>query len=230
MPGQNLLQFVGGQAQKQTHFVSLFTSRFLIGLYTNKSPLRSPLGSVNSEYYHMGATDSLIDGLNTELSVASTIVRRPGNPKFSTAATNAAIDSFYSFHESTGAISVIADSLTDVELGTPVSITSLFEKSKGASEGAFQGIDTSLYIGDGVDTVKYIPGTPGDPSLGVSVYSWGGAAPLIAPTFQITETGSAGVQWVAATMWTTMGLIEDSNGNIQQMTSVNATGTNTTQL
>ena len=131
MPGQNLLQFVGGSAQKQTRFVSLFTSRFLIGLYTNKSPLRSPLDSVYSEYYHMGSTDSLLDGLNSEVSVASTIVRRPGNPKFSTASTSAAIDSFYSFHESTGAISVIADSLTDVEVVTPTSITSLFTKFAG---------------------------------------------------------------------------------------------------
>lgn len=230
LPGQNLLQFVGGQAQKQTHFVSLFTSRFLVGLYTNKSPLRSPLDSVNSEYYHMGATDSLIDGLNSELSVASTIIRRPGNPKFSTVETSTAIDFFYSFHESTGAISVIADSLTDVEVVTPTAINSLFVKSSGAGEGSFQGIDTSLYISDGVDTVKYIPGRPGDPALGASVYNWGGAAPLIAPTFQITETGSAGVLWVASTMWTTMGLIEDSNGNIEQMISVDASGTNTTQL
>lgn len=229
MPGQNLLQFIGGASQKQTRFVSLFTSRFLIGLYTNKSPLRSPLDSVNSEYYHMGSTDSLIDGLNAELSVRSTLIRRPGNPKYSTAATTDAIDSFYSFHESDGTIQVIADSLTDVEVVTPSSVTSIFTKSAGAGEGFFQGVDKSLYIGDGVDTVKYIPGRT-NPLTGQPIWNWGGAAPTVAPTFQITQTGSAGVVWSASTVFSTMGLLLDSNSNIQQLVSVNASGTNATQI
>jgi hypothetical protein len=229
LPGQNLLQFIGGGPQKQTRFVSLFTSRFLIGLYTNKSPLRSPLDSVYSEYYHMGATDSLLDGLNSEVSVRSTLIRRPGNPKYSTALTASAIDSFYSFHESTGQIQVIADSTTDVEILTPTSETSIFTKTVGAGEGYFQGINLSMYIGDGIDTVKYIP-TFINPITGQPIWNWGGAAPTVAPVTQVTQTGSAGVAWVASTVYSTMGLLLDSNGNIEQLSSVNATGLNSTRF
>ena len=61
---QNLIQEQGGQAQKQTHFVSLFTSRFMVGMYTNRSLLRGPLSFLYSDYYHAGTTDALCDGLN----------------------------------------------------------------------------------------------------------------------------------------------------------------------
>src|SRR6266404_8883965 len=159
MPGQNLLQFIGGGAQKPTRFVSLFTSRFLVGLYTNRSPLRGPMDSIFSDFYHMGATDALLGGLNSELSSRSTMIRRPGNPKYSTAPTAALIDSFYSFHESDGTIQLIADSATDVEVLTPTTNTSIFTKAAAAGQSYFQGVNKSLYIGDGVDLVKYIPGT-----------------------------------------------------------------------
>lgn len=227
MAGQNLLQFIGGQPQKQTRYVSLFTSRFLIGLYTNKSPLRGPLGSLYSDFYHMGATDALIDGLNSELSVRSTLIRRPGNPKYSTAVTTGAIDSFYSFHESDGDISVIADSATDFAVMTPSSNTSLFTKSAGAGQGYFQGVDISLYFGDGVDLIKYIPDGPNvNPLTGKSIWNLGGAAPTAAPTLTVVETGATAVSWAATTWFSTMGIVVDTNGQAQQLISVNADGTN----
>jgi len=226
---QNLLQASGAQPQKPTKFVSLFTSRFMSGLYTNRSLLRSPLNFIYSDFYHAGATDALCDGLNSELSIRQTMIRRPGNPEWSTASTPSAIDQFYSFHMSDGTIQVIADSATDVAVVTPTSYTSIFTKTSGAGASTFVGINKSLYIADGIDLVKYIPGTT-NPQTGKPVWNWGGVAPTTAPTIVITETGSAGVAWVAATMWTTMGMIVDSNGNVQQVVSVNASGTNTTQL
>lgn len=226
MPGQNLLQFIGGGAQKQTRYVSLFTSRFLIGLYTNRSPLRGPMDSIYSDYYHMGATDALLDGLNSELSSRSTLIRRPGNPKFSTAQTASAIDAFYSFHQSDGTIQLIADSTTDVEVMTPSSGTSIFTKSVGAGQSYFQGVNKSLYIGDGVDTVKYIPSGNTNPITSSFIWNWGGVAPTVAPTLVITESGSAAATWSALTWFSTMGIIVDNNGNAQQLISVNADGTN----
>ena len=61
---QNLLQSEGGHAQKETRFVSLFTSRFLTGYFSNRSFLRGPLQSLYSDFYHIGTTDALCDGLN----------------------------------------------------------------------------------------------------------------------------------------------------------------------
>lgn len=226
---QNLLQASGAQSQKQPKFVPIHTPRFISGLYTNRSFLRGPLDSLYTDFYHMGQTDVLCGGLNSEVSARSTMIRRPGNPPFSTFVTAAAIDAFYSFHQSNGTINVIADSSTDVEVITPTSGTSIFTKTSGAGEGYFLGIDQTLYIVDGIDTVKYIPGTT-NPLTGKPVWNLAGAAPTDAPTMIITETGSAGVPWVASTEWTTMGLLVDPNGNVQQLTSVNASGTNATQL
>lgn len=231
MPGQNLLQSLGAGPQKQTRFVPIQTSRFISGLYQNRSPLRGPLDSLYTDFYHMGTTDVLIDGLNSEVSARSTMIRRPGNPAFATGITAGAIDSFYGFHQSDGTIQVIADSLTDVEnVIAGGAITSIFTKSSGAGQGYFQGIDKSLYISDGVDLVKYIPSIYNNPLTGLPIWNWGGAAPTTAPTFSITQTGSSGVAWVANTEWTTMGLLVDGFGNVQQLNSVNATGLNITQL
>jgi hypothetical protein len=225
---QNLIQAAGGAAQKPTRFVSLFTSRFLTGLYTNRSLLRGPLQSLYSEFYHLGATDALCDGLNSELSIRQTMTRRPGNPKYCTAQTAAAIDDFYSFHKSDGTISVIADSATDVEIVTPTAITSIFTKTSGAGQGYFQGINKTLYISDGIDLVKYIPGTT-NPITQTSIWNLGGAAPTTAPALVVTQTASTSIPWQAVSTYSTMGLLTDSNGNIQQLVSVNASGTNTTQ-
>jgi hypothetical protein len=223
---QNLIQAEGGRAQKETRFVSLFTSRFLTGLFTNRSLLRGPLQSLYSDFYHIGTTDALCDGLNSELSVRQTMTRRAGNPLYCTQETAGAIDSFYSFQHSDGTIQVIADSTIDVEVITPTTITSIFTKSAGSGESYFQGIGNTLYIADGVDLVKYIPGTT-NPDTGNSIWNINSSAPSAGPTLTITETGSAGIFWTANTVYSTMGLIYDSTTNsIFQLFGVNADGTN----
>lgn len=225
MPGPSLLNSVGGSPQKPVRFASIYTNRWISGLYTNRSLLRGPLDSLYTDFYHMGTTDVLCDGLNSEVSARSTMIRRPGNPAYSSANTSGAIDSFYGFHLSDGTIKVIADSTVDVEVITPSSITSIFTKSSGAGQGYFQGVDKTMYIADGVDLVKYIPGQI-NPITGQPIWNMGGVAPTVAPTVVSTQTGSAGVVWQANTVFTTMGLLLDQNGNIQQLISVNANGSN----
>ena len=53
---------------------------------------------------------------------------------------------------------------------------------------------------------------------------WGIAAPIGAPS--VFATNAASGSWSANTIVSTMGLLVDSNGNMQQLISVNATGTN----
>jgi hypothetical protein len=231
--GQNILQANGGQAQKPTHFVSLFTSRFLAGLYTNRNLLRGPMQYIYSDFYHLGSTDALADGLNSELSVRQTMIRRPGNPKYCTIATDSAVDAFYSFHQSDGTIQVIVDTTAKIDVMTPTTLTTIFTKTSGAGQGYFQGVNKSLYIADGIDLVKYIPSGPNNPSTNTPVWNFGGAAPTVQPTIQITETGAAGQAWAALTYFTSMGLLVDSNNNVQWLISVNAdpiNNPNTTQI
>jgi hypothetical protein len=233
---QNLIQAEGGHAQKETHFVPLFTSRFLVGIYTNRSLLRSPLQSLYSDFYHVGATDALCDGLNSELSIRQTMIRRPGNPLYCTQETAAAIDDFYSFDHYDGTVQVIADSAVNVDVVTPTTLTSIFTKSAGAGEGYFQGVVNTLYITDGVDTVQYLPDAPINPVTGNNlnpvtgnnIWNFGGVAPTTGPTLKITEEGTTGIYWTPQVVYSTMGLVYDSaTGTIFQLNSVNADGSNT---
>ncbi|MGH7745371.1 MAG: hypothetical protein ACREQ5_11345, partial [Candidatus Dormibacteria bacterium] len=200
--------------------------------------LRGPLDVLYTEFYKMGSTDVLSDGLNTELSNRLTLIRRPGNPAFSNQLISTSPKSFYSFHESTGTIQVILDTTAAVDQLTPTSNTLIFSKGAGAGQGYYQGVGTELFITDGLtsDLVKYTPGINNSNSIGPSqpwavnnifplpIWNFGIAAPATAPTFTFTETGSAGASWTASTVYSTMGFLLDSNGNVQQLNSVTLLG------
>lgn len=104
--------------------------------------------------------------------------------------------------------------------------TFLFAKGAGAGQTKFISVAGILYMGDGVETRKYTPGNPNG-----TIWNWGIVAPTAQPTVTIVESGAAAVLWQANTVWSTMGLIYDSGTNTtQQLISVNASGTNTTQF
>lgn len=73
-------------------------------------------------------------------------------------------------------------------------------------------------------------GSSADSGFANGCWNLGIVAPKTAPTLSIVASGSAATVWVASTVFSTMGFIVDGNGNVQQMISVNASGTNTTQL
>lgn len=104
--------------------------------------------------------------------------------------------------------------------------TGLFGKLPGAGQTYFTAVGGVLYMGDGVSVVKYTP-------LNTSgiIWSWGISPPGKQPAVQIVPSGSAAVNWVANTMWSTMGLTYDNTTNsVQQLISVNASSANTTQF
>ena len=104
-----------------------------------------------------------------------------------------------------------------------------------AGQTGFVAVAGTLYMGDGVDTKKYTPlNNNGSVAGGItgfgSVWDYSIAAPTTAPTDTIVESGNSAVPWVASTVFSTMGLLTDANGNIEQLISVNAAGNNTTQI
>ena len=113
----NLLQAAGSRDDKETRFAPIYTSRFFLGLHTNRNPLRSPAGIIYDSYYKIGGSDALIAGSNVEISNRLTICRRPGNTAglstfISSSNVPDIIDSFYSFHEIGGNVRVFADTPT----------------------------------------------------------------------------------------------------------------------
>lgn len=97
----------------------------------------------------------------------------------------------------------------------------LFAKSVGAGQTNFVAVDGTLYMGDGVDTRVYTPN-----GVNGLIWDWGIATPPAQPNLLITESGASAVVWQANSVYSTMGLILDANGNVQQLYTVNADGTN----
>ncbi len=113
----NALQAAGSHADHESGWAPIFSNRFFWGLVTNRSPLRSPAGIIYEQYYKLGGTDTMIGGLNVEVSDRLTICRRPGNTAgLSTFISSSNIpdipDAFYSFHEIGGVIRVFVDTPT----------------------------------------------------------------------------------------------------------------------
>lgn len=72
-------------------------------------------------------------------------------------------------------------------------------------------------------------GSAADTGFANGTWNWQPSPPTVAPTLTIVASGAAAVPWTASTVYSTMGLLVDQNGNVQQLVSVNASGTNLTQ-
>jgi hypothetical protein len=229
----NLLQMSGAQPTKQTRFAPIFINRSFSGLYTQRNPLRDPSDTIREKFYG-GRPDALLAGSNIELTNRLTLARRPGLSAFSTATYPNAPDYFYSFQKADGTIDVIVDTSADIYVDNQDGTKTLIvAKAAGAVQSQFQGVGSTLYIGDGVDLLKWNDfglGVPGNNNGGSNPsWNWGTVAPKTPPTLTITSSGVSAVTWVTGTVYSTMGILVDSNGKIQQLNSVNASGVNTTQ-
>jgi len=213
--GQGLLAAHGAPPNKPTKYKPIWTDRFFTGYFSNRNPLRSPLSSLYADGWQMGKTDTLITGLNSELSPRLTLIRRPGTLKYSTATIAEAPQSFYSFHRSDGTTQVIADTSNAIYDVTPTAVTSIYNKPV-ASKARFQGVGTQLYWGTGVsvpfwyDPVRF----PGQ------TYQMGITAPTSAPT--VTFSSSTGVA-------TTLTAVE-FGGNPQEANTTVANNNSTTTI
>lgn len=150
----NQLQQNGSQGQ----YIPIFTDRFFLGYVTNRNKLRSPLGAYYSKF--ITSNDALIDGTNIEVSNRLTLIRRPGNTAGLTSFLfNGNIpdvpDNFYSFHETTGVVRIFVDTPSAVYLWTSTAFIPIFTKAAGAGEGFFQGIGTTLYYSDLVESFQW---------------------------------------------------------------------------
>lgn len=216
-----LLETAGAQPKNPSRGKPIHIARMETGLFTNRNALHDPASWYATKYG--GYVDALIDGSNMEISNQLTLIRRPGLSQWSSVAIPNQPNWFYDWRTLDQGVKVVVDTSVATYLQAASTQTQIFTKSAGAGQGYYQGVGDTLYYGDGVDLQKYIlpAGT---------VWNWGIATPIAVPGITIVSSGSATVTWVASTEFTTMGLLVDSNGNIQQLISVNAQGGNTTQF
>ena len=149
-----------------------------------------------------------------EISPRNTWIRRPGCTAYTTFDFPTPPLGGFSFNQN-GAFTLYIDTATNIYTVTPSSGTSIYTKGAGAGQASYLQLGSTLFIADGVDAIKIING---------KVWNWGIVGPTTAPGVVVTASGAAAVNWTASTVYTTMGLLVDSNGNVQQLVSVNADG------
>jgi hypothetical protein len=212
----SLIQQAGAQAQKQAKYAPIHIAKATAGLVTNRAALHDISIGVYARFYG-GQPDALLSGSNVEISPRQTWVHRPGTSLFATLPSKCLIS--YPFFNPDGSITLYMDTATGV-YSNPGSPTLVFTKSAGAGQTSFLQIGNTLYLSNGVDNKKIIGG---------KVYNWAGPGPQVAPTVVVNNIGAgaaASIPWSANTVFTTMGLLKDTNGNMQQLVGVNADGSN----
>src|SRR5579859_1163258 len=98
----------GAQSKKASPWGALFIEDLWSGLYTNRSVLHST-GSAYENKFLGGRPGSLVGGLNTEISVRNSLIRRPGLSSFSTFNYPTPPNRGFSFPLTDGTIRVIID-------------------------------------------------------------------------------------------------------------------------
>lgn len=215
---QSLIQQSGAQPQKQPRFVPIHTARAQAGLVTNRAALHDISIGIYGRFYG-GQPDALLSGSNVEISPQQTWKHRPGHTLFAKLPSQCL--TCYPFFNTNGTITLYMDTATGIYTN-PSSPTLVASKASGALQTSFLQIGSTLYMADGVENRKIING---------KVYAWAVLGPLAAPSVTINSVGSgasASIPWSALTVFTTMGLLKDTNGNMQQIIGVNADGTNAT--
>lgn len=194
----------------------LWIQRWTSGLVTQRSPLYTPISAMGLQF--VSRLDSLIDGLNMEISPTMTVVRRPAFTRFSSTAfgTGDYPLNYYSFQNTSGTIYPLVD--TPNKIYNFSSSTNAAILTKGTSaRGDFYRVGDLLYYCNGTDT-KFWNGSTWN--------SWGVAAPSVTPTLSYgagSLSPTSGYQYVYC-------YVNNVTGYVSAASPVSAnTGTQTSQ-
>ena len=153
-----------GAVREPSEYAALTMDRAITGLWTQRSPLRdADVPYLYGKFYGASRFDSLLDGINREVTARLTYQRRPGSSPYNTNLFPAA-NSFYSYKRiSSGSevVRVLLDGVDGVIYdATAGQKSTVFTKSAGAGKARFQGINTALYFSDGVENKKWLQPSP----------------------------------------------------------------------
>jgi hypothetical protein len=151
-----------GAVSNPTKYAALsMGARQMTGLWTQRSPYRdAAVPYLSARFYSGSRFDSILDGLNREISVDLTDKRSPGSIVFNDNIFPA-MDGFYSWKLLRNNVEVIRDLADGIDGtlydATPGQKTSIFTKSAGASANRMLGLpNAQFYVGNGVDQKKWL--------------------------------------------------------------------------
>ena len=186
------LQAAGAQTDPTRYGALNMGGEQFTGIWTQRSPYRDAATAYLVKKFYQGSRfDSILDGINREISARLTDVRRPGNPVWNSN-TFYPVFSWYSFkfvQNGQTVIRVLQDTKSGGTNGTGQIIdvtaggsTVIWNKSVGAGRTRFLAVGPTLYMANGVDNIKWV---------------------------------RSGLIWQASTLFTEGQFIVDSNNNLQ---------------
>lgn len=153
-----------GALAEPSQYAALHTNRFMTGLWTNRNQLRDAATTfLYEKFYSATRFDSLVGGLNGELTPRMTMARRAGHIVYNSQIFPP-IGRFYAFREfstSDEQIRVMADCAGQVFDATgPNRKLNVWNKSAGAGDSTFQSVGNNLFFGNGLDQKQWIQSLP----------------------------------------------------------------------
>lgn len=148
-----------GALTDPSNAAALHTNRAMTGLWTNRNELRdAAVTALYEKFYSASRYDSMVGGLNCEVTRRMTFGRRPGSSVYNNQ-NFPPIKRFYGFRTfSTNdeQIHVMADTAGAVYDATgPSRKLNIWNKLPGATDSTFLGVGNNLYWGDGVSQNRW---------------------------------------------------------------------------
>lgn len=138
-------------------------ARQFTGLWTQRSPFRDAATPyLVAKFYSGSRFDSIWDGINREISQLMTDVRPPGSVVYNSNTFPAALSfgNWKYLQNNAEVIRVLMDGKdANIYDATAGQKSTLLAKSAGAGAARMLGINTELFIGDGVDQKKIVAGS-----------------------------------------------------------------------
>lgn len=133
----------------------LFIDKWWSGLYTNRSPLFTPLSSMGLQI--IARQDTLIGGLNVTCSPQLTLKRRFGHSRACSVAfgSNEFPLTFQDFQQLNGTLLNLTDTQTNVYSFSSGAKTSIYSKNAAAGQSSFVPVNNTIYWCDGHDAKKW---------------------------------------------------------------------------
>jgi hypothetical protein len=150
-----------GTIKDPTRFAALtMGGEQFTGEWTQRSPYRDAATAYLLKKFYGGSRfDSILDGINREITVRLTDGRRPGSVVYNAQTFPPALSffSFKSIQNGIESVRVLLDgtdgNIWDATAGTNANI---FTKGAGAGPMRFMNVNTELFMGDGVNQKKWL--------------------------------------------------------------------------
>src|SRR5260370_41830075 len=135
-----LLESAGAQVRNPSRGKPVTPAlRFETGLFTNRSPIHDPSSWIYAHFYQ-GYQDTLIDGLNMEISNQLTLVRRPGLSHWSSVPVPNPPNWFYNWNTLDQGVKVVVDTAFATNLPTSSARKQIFSNTLVEERGFCQDV------------------------------------------------------------------------------------------